>query len=816
MFRNYLKIALRNLFRNKLNTGINIVSLAIGLSASFVIGLMVYYDLTFDTYHPDSDRVYRVTSLFSNPQGEFANSGVPIPLAGAARDEMTGLETVAAFYSIDLIEAENPESGKTFKDLSPQVFADAAYFKLFAYDWLAGSPEGLEQPYRVVLTSQRAARYFPGLDPSETVGKTLVYNDSVPVTVAGVVATPQRRTDLVFAEFLSPGTMQRTERGEYMTEARWDNTSSSDQLFIRLSPGTDPTAVQQQLDRIARARESDFDRQYNSHRTFRLQPFSDLHFNTELQTFDNGRDSAASRPVLIGLGCIALFLLLLGCINFINLNTAQADQRAREIGIRKTLGSSRKQLLLQFLGETFLLTLLASLLSIVLAYFLLDTFGEFLPQGMHFRNFAEGPVLLFIGLLLLGVALLAGFYPALVLTRFQPVRVLKNQVVNTAGKPTLRRVLTVFQFAIAQIFIIATLLVAKQIHYMLNKDLGFRSDAIVQLYIPWHLQNLQKTELLAQEIGRIPQVGGVALGGHPPASNSMSTSMSTVYRDSHEIRLPLQILAASREYYDLYGLQFLAGRKPLNDTILEYVINETYLHALGFNHPEEALGQLIHMNQEDRPIVGVVRDFSQRSAKEALNPLALVPDWDRTPEYSRFYSIHVNLKASEANKVSESLAALESKWKEVFPEAEFEPVFVDEMVAGFYNRERSLSKLLRWAMGLSVLISCLGLLGLVIYTTNRRTKEIGIRKVLGASLAQIGLLLSRDFLLLVGIAFLIAAPLAGWGLYTWLQDYAYRTELSWWVFALSGAGMIALAVLIMALRTLAVARKNPVESLRTE
>ena len=816
MLHNYLKIAFRNLLRNKLNTGINIVSLAIGLSASFVIGLMVYYDLTFDTYHPESDRIYRITSLFTSPQGEFGNSGVPIPLVRAAREEMTGLETVAGFNTIDLIAAKNPLSGQDFKDLSPQVFADASYFGLFSYHWLAGSPQGLEEPYRVVLTDRRAARYFPGQDPADIMGKTLVYNDSVPVTVTGVVAAPRQRTDLVFEEFLSPGTLQKTERGSYMKEARWDNTSSSDQLFVRLSPGTDPAGIQQQLDRIARGQESDFDRQFGQTRTFELQPFSELHFNTNLQTFDNGRDSAASRPVLVGLGFIALFLLLLGCINFINLSTAQADQRAREIGIRKTLGSSKKQLLLQFLGETFLLTLMAALLSLVLAYFLLDTFGEFLPEGLHFGTFAEGPIVLFAGMLLVLVTLLAGVYPALVLTRFQPVRVLKNQVVNSAGKPTLRRILTVFQFAIAQIFIMATLLVGKQIRFMLNKDLGFQSEAIVQLYVPWHLQNLGKTEVLAQEIGRVAQVEQVALGGHPPASNSTNTSMSTVYRDSTEIRLPLQILAASPAYFDLYHLEFLAGRKPLNDTILEYVINETYLHALGFDHPGEAIGQLIHMNQEDRPIVGVVRDFSQRSAKEALNPLALVPDWDRSPEYSRFNSLHLKLQGGTGASLTEALSAVEAKWKQVFPEADFEPRFVDETVAGFYNQERSLAKLLRWAMGLSILISCLGLLGLVIYTTNRRTKEIGIRKVLGASLSQIGLLLSRDFLALVGIAFLIAAPLAGWGLYHWLQDYAYRTELSWWIFALSGAGMIALALLIMGLRTLVVARRNPVKSLRTE
>ena len=817
MIRNYLKIALRNLLRNKLNTVINIVSLAIGLSASFVIGLMVYYDLTFDRFHADTGRIFRVTSRWTSPQTTFSNSGVAVPLMAAAREEMTGLETVAGFHTFDLLKAENPDTGNTFTDPGPQVFADNAYFDLFRYDWLAGNPaNALSEPYRVVLTRRRAMRYFPGKNPSELIGQTLIYNDSVPVTVSGVVAEYDQRTDLVFEEFLSRGTLRKTYRSEILDDPQWDNTNSSDQLFIKLLPGTQPESIAGQLDRFAKATESDYDREFNTHRKFGLQPFDELHFNAEFSTFDNGTPTAASRQVLLGLGFIALFLLALGCINFINLSTAQADQRAREVGIRKTLGSSKRQLLMQFLSETFLLTLLSALLSLVLAYFLLDLFAEFLPEGLQFGIFAEAPIVLFATALLLGVTLLAGFYPGLVLARFQPVRVLKNQVVNQAGKPTLRRMLTVFQFAIAQIFIISTLLVAKQIRYMLDKDLGFRTDAIAYFHAPWHLSSIDKNERLAREIGKIPQVRAVALGGNPPASNSTSTSTAVFLKDGNEIQTPLQMLAGSSAYFDLYHFEFLAGRKPLNDTILEYVINEAYLHTLGYENPADVLNQNIQMNQENRPIVGVVRDFNPRSAATGIGPITIMPDWDRSPGNSRFSSIHLDLQNPGDGSLAQTIAAIEDRFKEVYPDSEFKLEFMDETIAGFYQKEQSLAKLLRWAMGLSVLISCLGLLGLVIYTTNRRTKEIGIRKVLGASLSQIGLLLSRDFLALVGIAFLIAAPLAGWGLYHWLQDYAYRTELSWWIFALSGVGMIALALLIMGLRTLAVARKNPVESLRTE
>ena len=816
MIRNYLKIAWRNLMRNKTFSGINIISLAIGLSASLVIGLMVYYDLTFDKFHESPERIFRVTSHFQTPQGVFQNRGVAVPLVQTVREEFTGVETAVGLHTVGLLKAEIPETGKTFPNPGEQVFTDAAYFELIPYKWLAGNaPEALDAPNQVVLTASRANRYFPGEPPVSLIGRTLVYNDSISVKITGVVADIEHRTDFIFQEFLTLQTARKTSRAGQLLEPSWDNTNSSDNLFIRLRPGTDPEVVVSQLDVLAKSHETDSDRQYGQERTFRLQPLNQLHFDQELGTLDYG-GPAANKSVLLGLGFIAGFLLFLGCANFINLKTAQADQRAREIGIRKTLGSSKKQLIFQFLGETLLLTLLAVGVSLLLTYWLLDVFREFLPDGMDFRVLSEWPVLWIAMFLIVLVTLLAGLYPAMVLARFQPVRVLKNQVVSRQNRPTLRRFLTVFQFTIAQLFIIATLLVGQQISYMLNKDLGFETEAVAFIQVPWHVRTHPSTERLVREIRALPQVRDAVLAGNPPASNSTSTSMATFTRDSVEIQTPLQMLAGGPDYIDFYGFEFLAGRKPLNDTILEYVINETYLEQLGFANPQAALGEPIRMNGETRPIVGVVRDFSQRSAREALNPLAILPDYDRTAEFSRYHTIHFKLQASEQVPLSKTLESIGDRWKEVFPESDFDPRFLDETVAGFYRREQSLSKLLSWAMGLSIVISCLGLLGLVIYTTNQRTKEIGIRKVLGASLAELNTMLCREFILLVGIAFLIAAPLAAWAIDDWLQDFAYRTQMGWWVFVLSGFGMLLLALAIMSFHTLRTAMKNPVHSLRTE
>ncbi len=815
MIKNYIKIAWRNILKSKVFSLINIISLSIGFSASFVIGLVIYYNLTFDKFHEDSDQIYRITTHFENPQGSFQNRGVSIPLMQVAKKELPGVAVASGFFTSSLEKAENPETKKTFRHLENMIVTDPEYFEIFKYKWLAGAPQtALQDPFQLVLTQKRAALYFPGETPADIVGKTLVYNDSLSFNVTGVVADPEQRTDLIFEEFLSEKSARNADMGINLKDPNWDGTNSNSQLFIKTSTNASLASIQKQLDQIAQDKTSDFDKQYNNKRTFRLQPFGELHFDPLLGIFDNS-PAVTNKTVMISLGFVALFLLLLACINFINLNTAQADQRAREIGIRKTLGSSKRQLIIQFMGETFLLTLTAAIISVFLAYWLLNEFREFIPEGLKFSVFGEVRIIFIAILLILVITVLAGIYPAVVLTRFRPVSVLKGQLLSQTGKPTMRRVLTVFQFTIAQLFIIGTLLVSQQIKHLLNKDMGFKTDAIAYIATPFKNNSFEKIERLQREIAQIPKINKVSLGGHPPASTSTWSDMFTYYHDDKEIQTPVEILIASNDFMDLYDFDFLAGRKPLNDTIHEIVINEAYLKALGFAHPGDALNKMVKDGEENVPIVGVVKNFNQRSAKTSINPMMLRGDWDRK-NWSNFNTVHFNIGSIQDGQLAEVTKKIEQQWKTIYPEADIDIKFVDETIANFYQSEKSLSKLLEWAMGLSVLISCLGLLGLVIYTTNRRTKEIGIRKVLGASLAQLNVLLCGDFLLLVCIAFLIAAPIAAWVLNDWLQDFAYRTGLQWWVFAVSGVGMTVLALLIMSIRTLITAMKNPVKSLRTE
>ena len=456
----------------------------------------------------------------------------------------------------------------------------------------------------------------------------------------------------------------------------------------------------------------------------------------------------------------------------------------------------------------------AALLSVFLAGWLFRIFSDFIPEGVDFALLNHPVVLAVIVLLVLGVTLLSGFYPALILSKYKPVSVLKNQVVSGNDRSALRKYLTVFQFVIAQVFIVATLIVGKQLNFLMSKDMGFRTET--NAYVrAWQNDDLDKRMAFAEAIRKIPEVSLVSLANDPPASNNTKSMTVTFVDNQKELHTELQQLYGDLNYLRLYGIDLMAGRDRLNDTIQEFVINETYSKILGFQNPIDAVGQSLKIDDERVSIVGVMEDFHQRSLRSNIQPMALVGDSNRE-FYAQFNTIHFSLNKKAFESMTEIVAKIARAWKVVYPEDEFELNFMDDTVKQFYEQERKTSVLLSWATGLAILISCLGLLGLVIHTTERRTKEIGIRKVLGASLTQLQVLLCKEFLILVGIAFAIAAPIAWWGMDNWLQDFAYKTDLSWWVFVLSGVAMLLIALIVVSIRTIAAANRDPVKSLRTE
>lgn len=816
MIKNYLKIAFRNMIKHKVFSFVNVIGLTIGLSASFLISLMVYYDYTFDNFHKDGDRIYRVVTNFTSPEGQFYNSGVTVALEDALK-ENSNFETVSGFYIERPAKVENRVADIKIKWPKNVIFTDEDYFDIFQYNFLAGNKSGaLTNPNSVILTESRAAVYFPDQLPHEIVGKTLVYNDSLNVKVTAVVENFKKRTDFVFEEFISMPTVFSTRvRGEFRNK-NWNSTSSVSQLYVKLNEVANKEKIQEKFDALTLEHWDDFSRKHGQERKFALQPLYDIHFNDNYGIYDWERGQA-SKSLLQNLILIALFLLVLGCINFINLNTARATERAKEIGIRKTLGSTKKQLISQFMGETFLLVLISVILSLLLSKVLINVLSDFIPQGVSFELFKAPVVILsVIGLMLL-VAFLSGFYPALVLSRFNTISVLKNNLAVGDKKVKFRKFLTIFQFTIAQVFIIATLLVGKQINFMLTKDMGFKTEAVVSVYSPRSERQLEKKERLFLKLKSIPGIKELSIAGHPPASQSSNTTTTTYNNGASSVQSDLQQLFGDTNYSKLFELELLAGRDRLNDTIKEIVINETARKTYGFKTPEEALGKTIVIDSENIPIVGVMSDFNQRSLKTGIRPMALIGDWHRTPRFSRFQAVHIGFDSMDAVELSSVMKKVEAAYGEIYTEIEdYRAQFIDESIERFYNREKRVSKLLNWATGLSILISCLGLLGLVIYTTNRRVKEIGVRKVLGASVLQINTLLCKEFLILVIVAFAVATPIAWYGIYTWLQNFAYKTSMSFWVFLMSGLAMILFSVIVIASKTLRVSKTNPVNSLRSE
>ncbi|MEP7255493.1 MAG: ABC transporter permease [Ferruginibacter sp.] len=822
MIKNYFTIAFRNFRRNKVFSLINISGLAIGISAALVIYLIVQFEFSFEKFRKDGNRIYRVVTEMTFPGDvKFPNSGVPMPMPKAVRSDLTGIETathfVTTYDSKVAVPFPGSQSPAEFKKQTNIIYADEFYFSIFEYDWVAGSKQSaLKDPFQVVLTEERAKAYFGNMSADNIIGRQIIYNDSVKTTVSGIVKDPvEKATDFRFKEFISLSTVMTTGLKDQFGGDEWGSINSVSQLFVKLKQGTKPEQFANQLTALRnkynklKPGEKDDTKHY-------LQALPDIHFNTVFYAFEQRQ---AHKPTLYGLLAVALFLLLLGCINFINLTTAQAAQRAKEIGIRKTLGSGKRDLVFQFLSETFLLTLIATVLSIAITPWLLNIFSDFIPPEIKFSSINQVHVWVFLAGLVLLMTLFSGFYPALVLTKFKPVEVLKNQMnAGTAQsrKAWFRKTLTVTQFVIAQFLVIATLVVSKQINFSLNKDLGYKKEAIVYFRTRWDFFSNKEDNsrfTLFEKIKAIPGIEKISLASNSPAHEGSSSTTMKINNGKKEVELMVETVNADPDYFDIYKMKLVAGKWPAkSDTLKEYLVNETYAKALGFNKPADALNILVDRGGKKVPIVGVLADFHTQSTHEPIKPLA----YSSVDKNS--YTIHMALASQEGNpgQWKETLAKVEKEFKQVYPEDDMKLYFFDETIAAFYKKEQDISRLLKWSAGLCIFISCLGLLGLVMYTTNARTKEIGVRKVLGASVTQIVSLLSKDLVTLVLVAFIIASPLAWLAMNKWLQDFVYRTQISWWVFAVCGISMLVIAVIVLSIRTIKAALANPVKSLRTE
>lgn len=806
-----LSFALRNLRRNKLLAAINALGLSIGISACLVIFLIASYELSFDKFQPDRDRIYRVYSTHTGAMSG-SNPGIPTAVPVAIRDHFTGVESLTNFHTSPgrvQVPQENA-APKDFGHHSKVILAAPDYFDVFNYyEWIVGNPEqSLTGSFQAVISESRARVYFGNVEPLSVIGKEIVYRDSITVTVSGVIKDISERTDLDFTDFISFGTIEKSWLANEIELNSWGSINSASQCFIKLSADTRVEKVEEQILGLHEIRKVQHEDWGEWSTQPKLQALADLHFNTELGIFDMSR-SVMEESTLYILIAVAGLLLTIAVINFINLETAQASRRAKEVGVRKVLGSSRLGLISRFLSESFILSVLAVILSVVWTKLSFNYFLDYIPEGLEL-DFTDSTIVVFLLLCIVTVTILAGLYPAVVMASYRPALALKNLAHSNTGASrsgVIRKSLTIFQFSFAQILLVYTFVIGSQLHYMLNKDLGFHTDAVVFFGTPWR-EGDEKRLVLKNELMRIPEIETLSIHGSPPLwSGSASSTIS--YDNGKEI-FTHQVFSKSGDtsYIRVYDIEILAGRNLLpTDTVREFLINETYMRLLGFSDPRAVVGEVL---DEEAIIAGVVKDFHMKSLHTEVPPMVIYT--------GKASNVGVKLH-TPGNKISDlkpALEKIEAAWKKIYPEYKFQYSFISEEVKRFYENEQRARSLAQAASGIALLISCLGLFGLSTFTVIQRTKEIGIRKVLGATVNNIVILLSTDFVKLVSSALVVSVPVAYYAADRWLQGFAYRMELSPWIFVLTGLFSVVIAFVTISFRTVNAAKADPVKSLRYE
>lgn len=812
MVKNNLKLLIRSAARHKANTVINIAGLAISTAACLLLFTVVRYELSYDKFQKDYKNIYRVVRQEKDADGIDYGSGIPFPARDALRTDFPQVTTGTLFASfgsqVTVPEAndQGDSPGKKFIEETGFFFCDPQFFQVFKYTWLAGSPAVLDEPYVTVLTKKMAARYFG--DWRNAVGKLLKINYALlrvnytaTVKVAGILEDIPGNSDFPFKIVTSFQTLKATA-GPRSFPDRWGGVTSNFQLFMLLPEDIAPDKMNAQLVGFSKKRYPD----NHDLSTFNyLQPLRELHFDNR---YDNFGDHITSKSTIWTLSLIGIFIIVMACINFINLSTAQAVRRSKEIGIRKVLGSDRLQLFGQVMGETATIVAAAIILAMVIAGLGLPFIKYIAPVTEALSLFNLQTILFLCGIMVL-VTLLSGFYPALVLSRFRPVSALKNKITSaTVGGISLRRGLVVTQFTISQVLIAGTIVAISQMNYVRNADLGFNKEAVYLINVNADSIVHAQSEVFKQNMLQMPGVQSVSFSSEAPSSdNASSTNFSFDHRPDENFDLFRKY--ADEDYFITYGLQLTAGRiYSKSDTVKEVVVNETLVRRLGIKNLADIIGKDIRMGGAPwKTIVGVVKDFNANSLRDEIRPMIIAQRKDRYAVFG------IKLRSSD---IAKTQAAIETVWNDHFPAYAYTGSYMEDNIANFYRQEEQLSLLYKIFAAIAIFISCLGLYGLVSFMAVQRTKETGIRKVLGASVKDIVFLFSKEFTLLVMAGFLIAIPVSYYLMNNWLQDFAFRIKISAGMFLIVISMSVIIAWLTVGYISIKAAVANPVKSLRSE
>jgi putative ABC transport system permease protein len=803
MFKNYLKTAFRNLVREKSSTLINIAGLTLGITCSLVLFLMVKHLSSFDQYHSKADRIYRVVTESDGNNGRFYTPGVPAVLPDAFRNDFPEAEEVTFLSyragSMISIPQRNGES-KKFNEERGVVFAQPNFFRIFDRPIVTGSAEkGLDEPGEAIISKSLAKKYF---GQAEAIGQVVKY-DTIEYKITAVMQDYPTTTDFPFDLMLSYASIKKGKDA-----SGWGSIWSDEQCYILLPNGQAPSAITSRMPGFV---EKYLGKNNYEHQTFNLQPLRDMHFDDRYETFSY---STAPREMLVALGVIAAFLILTACINFINLSTAEAIKRSKEVGIRKSLGSTRAQLVGQFLGETTMVTVAAMLASIGFGQLVLTAINAFLELKLSMDFTSDGGLWVFIIGVTVVVSLLSGLYPSFVISGFRPALALKNQITNKSSAGyNLRRGLVVLQFFISQFFIIGTIVLISQMNYFQKQELGFRKDAVLLVPIPVREDPVfgdgaSKMKTLRNEVENVPGIEKVSLSCHPPSSGNVSGTNFRLEGWAESDGKDVQVKQVDENYMDLYDLKLLAGTGLADgDTARGFVVNEELVKVAGFDDPRDIIGKKMLMWGKTLPVVGVVKNFHTVSLRQAIDPTVLL---NRIRGYQTL-SVKVNPAQFQA-----AIDQVKQKWEAAYPEHIFEYQFLDEHIREFYEGEQKMSIMLTVFTSMAIFIGCLGLFGLATFMANQRRKEIGVRKVMGASVQSIVIMFTMEYIKLILIGFVIAAPVAWFVMNQWLNDFAYKITLGPAIFITGFSITLLIAIITVGYKSLRAAILNPVNALRYE
>ena len=806
MIKNFLIVTYRQLARSAHHTLINALGLSVGIAACIVIFLVVSFELSYDRFHTRFDTIYRITSETKNASGSEFSAVTPYPFPKAFYNDFRDLplNTHVHFHSEALASW-----GTNKQKIDHVLFADSLFFKVFDFEVQSGNPaRALGEPGKIFLTQSLAQKI------GEPLPTTLRIDNKLELEIAGIVADPPAHSHIQFTAIISYPSLTPEFLG--LPTDSWGLRMAGTSYVVI------PTEVplEQIRERLAAFVVKYQPKEDNKEVEYQLQPLGGIHFNS---TFTTSLDesptlSKNSLTVLIVLG---IFILAVACINFINLSTALAVRKSREIGIRKTLGAGRLQLTTQYLLESLVITLLSALIALGIVEVAIAPINHFLETHIIFSLPGNPSLLLFIVFLIGITTLLAGLYPAVVLSRFNPAVVLKTKITTHGGTGAYaRKYLVVFQFVVAQLLIIGTLVVAQQMNFFRSKPLGFIKDAIINVSLPERNPALRST--FFAELSSIPGIESVSFGAGAPTSDiGISTGFYLAERGAEE-NFGTNVKCVDYRYLETYGLELVAGRwflpneeahsydtLPAEQQQYNYVANEALVRTLGFASNEDIVGVRITsgINDITAPVIGVVKDFHTSSLHEQMEPVILL-------HYPYFF-VEAGIRFNEET-TRETLAAVESAFNKVYPDYLFEYTFLDDHIGSLYGQEEKTFGLIQMFTGLAIAISCLGLLGLVSFITQQKLKEVGIRKVFGASVYQIVMLFSTSFLKLVTIAAVFALPIGWYVMNNWLNGFAYRTPLHWSLFVWAVLATLVIALLTVSVQSVRAAVSNPVNALRQD